>query len=144
MIWRRTESESGCWNFRRWEKSRCWRIRSGISACRIHRSFYTNSGKWARFCRSTKEACFEDLEKRRSGQQGFYWKTALRAVWQAMPTELDYRTTDMRPVRQFLEERYGEAYAQLLLKVNPRRILEDRQIFYEPSPERKRKRRWFL
>ena len=56
----------------------------------------------------------------------------------------DYRTTDMRPVRQFLEERYGEAYAQLLLKVNPRRILEDRQIFYEPSPERKRKRRWFL
>lgn len=56
----------------------------------------------------------------------------------------DYRTTDMRPVRQFLEERYGEAYAQLSLKVNPRRILEDRQIFYEPSPERKRKRRWFL
>lgn len=56
----------------------------------------------------------------------------------------DYRTTDMRPVRQFLEERYGEAYAQLLVKVNPRRILEDRQIFYEPSPERKRKRRWFL
>ena len=56
----------------------------------------------------------------------------------------DYRTTDMRPVRQFLKERYGEAYAQLLLKVNPRRILEDRQIFYEPSPERKRKRRWFL
>ena len=29
----------------------------------------------------------EDLEKRLSGQQGFYWKTALRAVWQAMPTE---------------------------------------------------------
>lgn len=46
---------------------------------------YTNSGKWARFCRSTKEACLEDLEKRLSGQQGFYWKTALRAVWQAMP-----------------------------------------------------------
>lgn len=68
-------------------KFRCWRIRSGISACRIHRSFYTNSGKWARFCRSTKEACLEDLEKRLSGQQGFYWKTALRAVWQAMPTE---------------------------------------------------------
>ena len=105
---------------------------------------YTNSGKWARFCRSTKEACLEDLEKRLSGQQGFYWENRLAGCVASDAHGADYRTTDMRPVRQFLEERYGEAYAQLLVKVNPRRILEDRQIFYEPSPERKRKRRWFL
>ena len=144
MIWRRTESESGCWNFRRWEKSRCWRIRSGISAFRIHRSFCTNFGKWARFCRSTKEVCLEDLEKKRSGQRFFLLENRLAGCVASDAHGADYRTTDMRPVRQFLKERYGEAYAQLLLKVNPRRILEDRQIFYEPSPERKRKRRWFL
>ncbi len=56
----------------------------------------------------------------------------------------DYRTPDMRPSRQLLTERYGESYAELLLKINPRRILEDRHILYEPSPERKRKKRWFV
>ena len=49
-----------------------------------------------------------------------------------------------RMMMQVPRQERGEAYAQLLVKVNPRRILEDRQIFYEPSPERKRKRRWFL
>ena len=34
-----------------WERSRCWHIRSGISACRIRRSFCMSSGKWAQFCR---------------------------------------------------------------------------------------------
>lgn len=51
---------------------------------------------------------------------------------------------DMRPIREFLSEWYGESYAELLLKVNPRRILENRPVLYEPSPERRRKRRWFV
>jgi protein-tyrosine phosphatase len=55
-----------------------------------------------------------------------------------------YRTPDMRPIREFLSEWYGESYAELLLKVNPRRILENRPVLYEPSPERRRKRRWFV
>lgn len=55
----------------------------------------------------------------------------------------DYRTPEMGEIRRLLEEWYGEAYAELLLKVNPRRILEDRQVLYETSPERKRKR-WFV
>ena len=58
--------------------------------------------------------------------------------------DADWQAREETQIQEQLEERYGEAYAQLLLKVNPRRILEDRQIFYEPSPERKRKRRWFL
>ena len=56
----------------------------------------------------------------------------------------NYRTPDMRPIREFLSEWYGESYAELLLKVNPRRILENRPVLYEPSPERRRKRRWFV
>ena len=56
----------------------------------------------------------------------------------------DYRTPDMRPIREFLSKWYGESYAELLLKVNPRRILENRPVLYEPSPERRRKRRWFV
>ena len=56
----------------------------------------------------------------------------------------NYRTPDMRPIREFLSEGYGESYAELLLKVNPRRILENRPVLYEPSPERRRKRRWFV
>lgn len=56
----------------------------------------------------------------------------------------DYRTPDMRPIRTFLEKWYGEAYAELLLEANPRRILEDRPIWYEPSQRRKRKKRWFF
>ena len=56
----------------------------------------------------------------------------------------DYRTPDMKPIREFLSEWYGESYAELLLKVNPRRILENRPVLYEPSPERRRKRRWFV
>ena len=139
MIWRRTESESGCWNFRRWEKSRCWRIRSGISACRIHRSFYTNS-----VLQINKGSVFGRFGEEAERTARFLLENRLAGCVASDAHGADYRTTDMRPVRQFLEERYGEAYAQLLVKVNPRRILEDRQIFYEPSPERKRKRRWFL
>lgn len=56
----------------------------------------------------------------------------------------DYRTPDMQPAKRFLTEWYGESYAELLLKVNPRRILEDRRILYEPSPDRRQKRRWFV
>ena len=56
----------------------------------------------------------------------------------------NYRTPDMRLIREFLSEWYGESYAELLLKVNPRRILENRPVLYEPSPERRRKRRWFV
>lgn len=57
---------------------------------------------------------------------------------------VNYRTPNMRPIREFLSEWYGESYAELLLKVNPRRILENRPVLYEPSPERRRKRRWFV
>lgn len=56
----------------------------------------------------------------------------------------NYRTPDMRPIREILSKWYGESYAELLLKVNPRRILENRPVLYEPSPERRRKRRWFV
>ena len=56
----------------------------------------------------------------------------------------DYRTPDMRPIRSFLEQWYGDAYAELLLEENPQRILADQPIWREPHPERKRKKRWFF
>lgn len=56
----------------------------------------------------------------------------------------DYRTPDMRPIRFFLKQWYGDAYAELLLEENPQRILADRSIWRETPPERKRKKRWFF
>ena len=47
------------------------------------------------------------------------------------------RSTYMSDIRAFLEEEYGEDYADLLLKENPARILEGREILgYEPIPFR--------
>ncbi len=74
-----------------------------VSACGIHRSFYTNSGKWARFCRSTKGSVFGRFGEEAERTARFLLENRLAAVWQAMPTE-PITTTDMRPVRQFLEE----------------------------------------
>ena len=57
----------------------------------------------------------------------------------------DYRTTDMRPVRQFLEERYGEAYAQLFSESESEKNPGGPSDFSMNRPRNeKRKRRWFL
>ena len=90
----------------------------------------------------------EDLEKKQSGQiydaRNPELENRLAGCAASDAHRANYRTPDMRPIREFLSEWYGESYAELLLKVNPRRILENRPVLYEPSPERRRKRRWFV
>lgn len=41
---------------------------------------------------------------------------------------MDRRTTDLEPVRRWAEERLGEAYADVLLRRNPERILQGRAL----------------
>ena len=57
---------------------------------------------------------------------------------------VEYRTTDMGLIREFLEKHYSEEYTDILLRKNPEQILKNRLAAPGPPPVPVRQeRRWF-